>query len=78
MSRLIQFIKERRFKMRLKHAIREADDLQELTGKHYLVLRWKDGIVVRSKAQLKYAIKRHALTCSIQQLESMALYETQR
>ena len=75
-KKLIQLIDERIFEMRLKRAIRKADQMQELTGNKFLVLRWKNDLVVKSKKHLKNAIKKRRISCTIQQLEEMALYIT--
>lgn len=75
-KRLIKLLDERIYQMRLTRAIRKADSMQRETGNKFLVLRWKNELVVKSKKHLKYAIKTGRLKCSIQQLEEMALYIT--
>lgn len=77
MRKLFQFLDERIFDMRLKRAIKKADQMHALTGHRYMVLRWKDQLIVKSKKHLKNAIKSHRLKCSLQQLEEGALYITQ-
>ncbi len=75
-KRLIKLLDERIYEMRLKRAIEKAESMQRETGNKFLVLRWKNELVVKSKKHLKYAIKTGRLKCSIQQLEEMALYIT--
>lgn len=75
-KRLIKLLDERILDMRLKRAIKKADNMASLTGNKFLVLRWKGDLVVKSKKHLKHAIKTRRLRCSIQQLEEMALYIT--
>lgn len=75
-KRLIKLLDERIYEMRLKRAIEKAESMQRETGNKFLVLRWKNELVVKSKKHLKYAIKTSRLKCSIQQLEEMALYIT--
>lgn len=76
MRKLFQFLNERIFEMRLKRAIRKADQMHELTGHRYMVIRWKNELIVKSKKHLKNAIRSHRLKCSLQQLEDGALYIT--
>lgn len=75
-KRLIKLLDERIYEMRLKRAIEKAESMQRETGNKFLVLRWKNELVVKSKKHLNYAIKTGRLKCSIQQLEEMALYIT--
>ena len=75
-KRLIKLLDERIYQMRLQRAIAKADNMKALTGNKFLVLRWKNDLVVKSKKQLKNAIKSHQLKCTIMQLEEMALYIT--
>ena len=72
-KRLIKLLDERIYEMRLKRAIEKAESMQRETGNKFLVLRWKNELVVKSKKHLKYAIKTGLLKCSIQQLEETAL-----
>ena len=76
MRRIFQFLSESIFEMRLKRAIRKADSMHRMTGHKYIVLRWKNTLVVKSKKHIKLAIKRHELRCTIRQVEEMALYIT--
>lgn len=76
LKKLIQLINERIFEMRLKRAIRKADRMASLTGNKFLVLRWKNDLVVKSKKSLKNAIKSRRINCPIQRLEEIALYIT--
>lgn len=76
-KRFILFLDERIYAMKLKRAILKADNMAALTGNKFMVLRWKNSLVVKSKKHLKNAIKSHRISCSIQQLEEMALYITQ-
>ena len=48
-KRLISYLNERIYDMRLTRAIRKADSMQRETGNKFLVLRWKNELVVKSK-----------------------------
>ena len=71
-------IKNYVFHLRLKRAIKEANALKELTGKKYLVFRYNNRLIVKSKQDLKYLLKQGIFKASagIGELESIALYST--
>lgn len=74
----MSIIKNFIFNRRLKRAVKRAEQLHKLTNRKYLVLRYNNRLIVKSKQDLKYLLKKGIFraNCGIQEIESIALYIT--
>lgn len=79
MVNLIISIKRWYLERKLRGAIKKADWLARRSGAKFLVLRYKNGFLVKSKKQLKWLIKEGHFKSgfTIQTAERIALYKTQ-
>jgi hypothetical protein len=71
-------LRKRIERWRLNNAIEKANWLQRKTGRKVLVLRYKKGFLVKTKAELSMLIKKKYFVkgFSIQKAEEIALYIT--
>jgi hypothetical protein len=79
MNLFIRIKKYRQQKMLLR-AIRKADKMAQLTGMKFLVLRYRNRFLVKSKRELKYMIRQGFFVSgfTIGYACKMALYITQK
>jgi len=64
------------FKLRLKHAIKEANEMKKLTNRKYYVMRWHNKLKVFSAMQLRNMRKKGILKIDWLKIQETALYIT--
>ncbi|MGL5913069.1 MAG: hypothetical protein ACRCZB_02805 [Bacteroidales bacterium] len=71
-----KFITKLFFSLLLRRAIRNANELEKLTGLRYYVYLLRGAIKVSRKRDIKSLIKRKRLRCTIEQFEQRCLHIT--
>lgn len=76
--KLIKTIKNLIFHYRIKKAIRQANELRNLTGYRYLVIMWKGQLKIVRKQEIKQwiAMRRLRKGTTIREIERKAIYIT--
>lgn len=64
------------FKIRLKRAIKEANEMKKLTNRKYYVMRWQNKLKVFSAMQLRNMRKKGILNIDWLKIQETALYIT--